>query len=111
MNGERVDTVVIGGGQAGLAVGCHLARHGRDCAIPDAQDRVSDSWRRRWDSLRLFTPSGLTRLPGMPFPGRGEHVATKDEMADYLAVHAARFALAVQLGVRVEAVTATASAT
>ena len=66
---ERMDTVVIGGGQAGLAVGYHLARQGRDFVILDAHARVGDAWRTRWEGLRLFTPGRLNSLPGMPFPG------------------------------------------
>ena len=63
LNTERIDTVVIGGGQAGLAAGYYLARQGRDFVILDAHDRVGDSWRKRWDSLRLFTPASFNRLP------------------------------------------------
>ena len=102
---EHVDTVVIGGGQAGLAAGYYLARQGRDFVILDAHGRIGDSWRKRWDSLRLFTPACFNGLPGLPFPARGDHFPTKDEMADYLEAYAARFALPVQLGVRVDALT------
>ncbi len=109
MNTERIDTVVIGGGQAGLAAGYYLARQGRDIStgsmhrfvILDAHDRVGESWRKRWDSLRLFTPASFNRLPGMPFPAHREHFPTKDEMADYLEAYAARLQLPVQLGVKV----------
>ena len=66
---EHVDTLVIGGGQAGLAVGYHLSQRGLPYAIVDANDRIGDAWRNRWDSLRLFTPKRLDALPGMPFPG------------------------------------------
>ena len=66
---ERVETVVVGGGQAGLAVGCHLAQRSLPFVILDANKRIGDSWRKRWDSLRLFTPAGYN-LPGMPFPVR-----------------------------------------
>ncbi len=102
---ERIDTVVIGGGQAGLAAGYYLARQGRDFVILDAHDRVGDSWRKRWDSLRLFTPASFNRLPSMPFPARTEPFPTKDEMGDYLEAYAARFELPIQLGVRVDEVT------
>ena len=54
---ERFDTVIVGVGQAGLAAGYHLARRGRAFVILDAGERVGDSWRNRWDSLRLFTPA------------------------------------------------------
>ena len=101
MKAERVETVVVGGGQAGLAVGYHLARRGLPFVILDAHDRVGDAWRNRWDSLRLFTPARLNGLPGMPFPGPRHSVPTKDEMADYLAAYAARFELPVRTSVRV----------
>ncbi len=65
---ERFETVIVGGGQAGLAIGYHLARRGRRFVILDANQRVGDAWRRRWDSLRLFTPARYDGLPGMPFP-------------------------------------------
>ena len=65
---ERLDTVVIGAGQAGLSVGYHLARQRRSFVILDANERVGDSWRHRWDSLRLFTAARLDGLPGMHFP-------------------------------------------
>jgi putative flavoprotein involved in K+ transport len=67
-HGEHVETVVIGAGQAGLAVGYHLARHRREFLILDGADRVGESWRRRWDSLRLFTPARYDGLPGLRFP-------------------------------------------
>lgn len=98
----EIETVIIGGGQAGLAAGYHLARHNREFVILDAAARTGDSWRNRWDSLRLFTPAGYSCLPGMPFPARREAFATKDEMADYLADYAARYRLPIEHGVRVE---------
>lgn len=101
---ESVDVVVIGGGQAGLAMGYYLARDKRDFVILDAGSRVGDAWRRRWDSLRLFTPAKYDGLPGMPFPGDGLRFPTKGEEADYLEVYATRFALPVRTGIRVERV-------
>jgi putative flavoprotein involved in K+ transport len=96
------DTIVIGGGQAGLAAGYHLARRGRTFAILDAHARVGDAWRQRWDSLVLFTPARQCGLPGMPFPARGDAFVTKDQMADFLEAYAQRFQLPVQTGVRVD---------
>ena len=95
-------TVVIGGGQAGLAVGYHLRRLGEEVLILDAGERVGDAWRRRWDSLRLFTPSQHDGLPGLPYPAAPGNFPTKDEMAGYLARYASQFALPVRCGVRVE---------
>lgn len=100
---DRVlDTVVIGGGQAGLAIGYHLMRQDRDFVILDAHDRVGDAWRMRWDSLRVFTPAKYDGLPGMPFPGDRLGFPSKDELADYLEAYAARFRLPVRTGVRVD---------
>jgi putative flavoprotein involved in K+ transport len=102
MGSQRLDTVVIGGGQAGLAVGYHLTRQDRDVVILDAGQRVGAAWRHRWDSLRLFTPARFNQLPGLPFPAPGGSFPTKDEMADYLEAYAGRFQLPVELGVVVD---------
>jgi putative flavoprotein involved in K+ transport len=99
---QYFDTAVIGGGQAGLAMGYFLARQGRDFAILDAGDRVGETWRNRWDSLKLFTPSFHNGLPGMPFPGPGSYFPTKDETADYLEAYARKFDLPIRLRRRVE---------
>jgi putative flavoprotein involved in K+ transport len=85
---EQVETIIIGAGQAGLSVGHHLARRGRQFLILEANERVGDSWRMRWDSLRLFTPARYDSLDGMPFPSAPGYFPTKDEMADYLASYA-----------------------
>jgi putative flavoprotein involved in K+ transport len=99
---ERFETVIIGGGQAGLAAGYHLARRGLPFVILDANERIGDSWRKRWDSLHLFSPARFSGLPGMPFPAPAHSYPTKDEVADYLEAYAARFELPVQTGVRVD---------
>src|SRR5947208_8424738 len=101
---ERVDTVIIGGGQAGLATGRELARRGGSFVILDASERIGDAWRTRWESLRLFTPAKYDGLPGWRFPAPGWSFPTKDEMADYLEAYAARFDLPVRTGVRVDRV-------
>jgi putative flavoprotein involved in K+ transport len=99
---EPIETVVIGGGQAGLSVGHHLARRGRRFLILDANQRVGDAWRRRWDSLRLFTPARYDALAALPFPAPAHSFPTKDQVADYLEAYAARFQLPVRTGVRVD---------
>jgi putative flavoprotein involved in K+ transport len=99
---HHFDTVVIGGGQAGLAMGYYLAREDRDFVILDAGDRVGETWRNRWDSLRLFTPAFHDGLPGMPFPAPASYFPTKDETADYLEAYAKKFALPVRFGRRVD---------
>jgi len=102
---ERVETVVIGGGQAGLAAGYHLARRGREFVILDSSTRVGDNWRCHWDSLRLFSPARAAALPGMRFPAPPSSYPTKDEMADFLEVYATTFDLPVRGGVRVTRLT------
>jgi putative flavoprotein involved in K+ transport len=99
---ERIETVVVGGGQAGLSVGYHLARRGLSFVILDANERIGDAWRARWDSLRLFTPARFNGLDGMPFPGPAHSFSTKDEVADYLEAYANRFGLPVRTRVRVK---------
>jgi len=99
---EHFDVIVIGGGQAGLSVGYHLARRGLRFVILDRCARIGDVWRSRWSSLRLFTPSQFNGLDGMPFPGPKHRFPTKDEFADYLEAYARRFELPVRTGVEVE---------
>jgi putative flavoprotein involved in K+ transport len=99
---EHLETVVIGGGQAGLSVGHHLARRRRPFVILDAHQRVGDAWRRRWDSLRLFTPARYDALAGLQFPAPAHSFPTKDQVADHLDAYAAQFQLPVRSGVRVD---------
>ena len=96
---ERFDTVIIGGGQAGLAVGYHLARRDRRFMILEAGDRVGDAWRRRWSGLRLFTRARYDGLPGLPFPPGVDDFPTKDEVAAYLETYADTMALPIRTGV------------
>src|SRR5262249_18604349 len=79
-----------------------LAQKGLPFVILDAQARVGDSWRQRWDSLRLFSPARYDGLDGMPFPAPPDSFPTKDEMGDYLEAYAQRFKLPVRNGVKVE---------
>ena len=99
---ESFEVVVIGGGQAGLSLGYHLAKRGFRFVILDASARVGDTWRSRWDSLRLFTPARYDSLDGMPFPAPPHSFPTKDGMADYLERYAKRFALPIRNAARVD---------
>jgi putative flavoprotein involved in K+ transport len=101
---ERFETVIVGGGQGGLATGYHLAREGRSFVILDAGERLGDPWRKRWDSLRLYSPAAYDGLPGMRFPKARASFPTTHEMADYLESYAARFELPVHSGTAVEAI-------
>ena len=105
MNANRFETIVIGGGQQGLTAGYYLSRHGRPFVILDANERIGDAWRKRWDSLRLFTPTNFSRLPGMKLPESAGSYPTKDAMADYLESYAQRFELPVRTGIEVDRLT------
>jgi putative flavoprotein involved in K+ transport len=99
---EYHDTIVIGGGQAGLTAGYYLSQQHQFFVILDANERIGDAWRKRWDSLRLFTPASLSRLPGVRLSVPRWSFPTKDELADYLEDYATQFQLPVQTGVRVD---------
>ena len=99
-----LDVLVIGAGQAGLAVGHHLAGRGLRFLLVDGAPEIGHSWRTRWDSLRLFTAAEYSGLPGMPFPAPPGTYPGKDQVADYLQAYAARFDLPVMLGTRVQQV-------
>ncbi len=102
---ESFETIVIGGGQAGLTAGYYLKQQGRPFVILDANERVGDAWRNRWDSLRLFTPATFSALPGLPIAAPAWSYPTKDELADYLEQYASHFELPVRSGVRVDGLT------
>ncbi len=93
-----LDVLVIGAGQAGLALGRQLQQRGLRFRLVDRHARVGDSWRQRFDSLTLFTPRSYSALPDMPMPGDPDGYPPKDEMAGYLEAYAARFNLPVALG-------------
>jgi putative flavoprotein involved in K+ transport len=97
MSRENAEVIVVGGGQAGLVAGYYLWRAGIAFLILDAEARVGDAWRRRWDSLELFTVGRYSSLPGLPFPGDPERFAGKDDVGDYLEEYARRFELPIRL--------------
>lgn len=98
---EHIETVIVGGGQAGLATAYHLQRRGRECVVLERNRRIGDGWRRQWDTLRLYSPARFDGLPGLPFPAEPWSFPGKDEVADYLESYAAHWALPVRLGVGV----------
>ena len=94
--GECVDVVVIGAGQAGLAVGHHLRDARSSFRILEAGESVGMAWRQRWDSLVLFTSRRFDALPGMAFPGDPDGYPTRDETVAYLESYAASFELPIE---------------
>jgi putative flavoprotein involved in K+ transport len=102
-----LDAVVIGGGQAGLAIAWHLKRQGLRFVVLEAESQLGHTWRQRWDSLKLFTPAQYDGLPGMPFPGPADTYPTKDPVADYLQTYVTAFDLPVRLNARVTSLTRT----
>ena len=99
---EDFKVIIIGAGQAGLSTGYFLSKLNIPFIILDANKRIGDSWRNRWDTLHLFTPAKFDGLPGMPFPASPNYFPTKDEMADYLENYAAHFNLPVRTGIKVD---------
>jgi putative flavoprotein involved in K+ transport len=95
---SQFEVVVVGGGQAGLAIGYHLSRQGRSFVILERERSVAPAWRDRWDSLTLFTPRRYDALPGRPFPGDPDGYPTRDEVVDYLQSYAAELRLPIRLG-------------
>jgi putative flavoprotein involved in K+ transport len=99
---EHFETVIIGGGQAGLSVGYHLAQREQSFVILEAHARIGDNWRERFDSLRLYSPAGYDGLPGWDVPLDRWTYPTKDQIADYLEAYAKRFELPVITGAGVD---------
>jgi putative flavoprotein involved in K+ transport len=103
---EHREVVVVGGGQAGLAIGYLLARQGRTFSILEAADTPAAAWRARWDSLRLFTPVRYDSLPGRAFPGDPDGYPGRDDVVGYLTDYARDFELPVELDSHVRAIRA-----
>jgi putative flavoprotein involved in K+ transport len=101
---DRVEVAVIGAGQAGLAMGCCLAKEGRKFTILEAADSIGAAWRTRWDSLVLFTPRRYDSLPGLQFPGDPDGYPGREEVIDYLESYASTFDLPLQLNSAVHSV-------
>jgi putative flavoprotein involved in K+ transport len=101
---KRHDVIVVGGGQAGLAIGYFLAQQGRDFTILEAATEPAAAWRERWDSLKLFTPARYNALPGRAFPGDPDRYPGRDDVVAYLSDYARDLDLPVELGRRVRAI-------
>src|SRR5918994_3264712 len=96
-SGEHFEVAVVGGGQAGLAMGYYLRQQGRRFVILERGDSIAPAWRERWDSLKLFTPRGYSSLPGHPFPGDPDGYPTRDEVTSYIERYADTFEQSIEL--------------
>ena len=103
----QVEVAVVGAGQAGLAIGHQLARQNRSFVIVDGADSIGSAWRRRWDSLVLFTPRRYSGLPGLAFPGDPDGYPGRDEVIAYLERYADTFGLPIRLDSPVRSLTST----
>ena len=106
-NAKRHDVVVVGGGQAGLAIGYFMAQRGRDFRILEAAPEPAAAWRQRWDSLKLFTPARYNALPALAFPGDPDRYPGRDEVVAYLTDYARHFDLPVELNSAVRSIRGT----
>lgn len=101
MNALTIDVLIIGAGQAGLALAKELSATELNYLLVDGNSRTGDSWRQRYDALTLFTPRAFSALPGLPLSGDQDGYATRDEFADYLETYAQHFQFPIRLGVKV----------
>jgi putative flavoprotein involved in K+ transport len=104
---ERVPTVIVGAGQAGLSTAYLLGLGGHPCVVLERHRRVGDQWRRRYDSLVLNNPARRAGLPGLRFPGPAAAYPTAGQLADYQEAYVARFGIRVECGVDVSSVVRT----
>lgn len=101
------DVLIIGGGQAGPAVGYFLRRSGLSFSILDGEDGPGGAWTHAWSSLTLFSPAQWSSLPGWPMPA-GDHVyPQREEVVAYLSQYEERYQLPVERPVQVTAVHST----
>src|SRR5918993_664468 len=90
---RRLEVAVVGGGQAGLAVGYFLAQQGRRFSILESAGQAGAAWKSRWDSLKLFTPVRYDSLPGLAFPGDPDSHPRREDVVAYLTDYARTFEL------------------
>ncbi|MEI4621637.1 NAD(P)-binding domain-containing protein [Bacillus pfraonensis] len=96
-----LDVIIVGAGQAGLAMGYYLQKGNYNFVLLDGEERTGDSWRKRYDSLQLFTPRAYSALPGMKLAGKQDGFPTKDEIANYLEAYTKQFSIPVRLNMNV----------
>jgi putative flavoprotein involved in K+ transport len=95
------DYIIVGAGQAGLSMAYQLTQANANFLILDSAEEIGESWLKRWDSLKLFTPTEFNHLPGMPFPAAKGHYPDKYDVANYFKSYVEKFKLPVKLGEKV----------
>ena len=100
-----IDTLVVGAGQAGVAMSEHLTKHSIPHLVLE-KNRIAEAWRSgRWDSLVANGPAWHDRFPGMEFPGADpDSFVTKEDIAAYFEAYAQKFEAPVRTGVEVKRV-------
>lgn len=100
-----LDFIVVGAAQAGLSMAYYLKKLNKDFLLVDKEASIGASWRNRWDSLTLFTPSEFNNLPGLAFPGPKGHYPSKDEVAEYFQDYVAEYDFPVQFNTLIDKIT------
>jgi putative flavoprotein involved in K+ transport len=102
----QIDTVIVGGGQAGLAVSYYLSRQNRPHMVLEQAEKPANAWRNhRWDSFTLNTPNWQSGLPGAAVPGSNpDSFISREEIVAYFENYVSRFRLPVSHGVHVQAI-------
>ncbi len=104
---EHVDTIIVGGGQAGLSTSYYLKKQGREHVILEQAQQAAKVWRNRWDSFTLNTPNWMTRLPGAEYQGNDpDGFMPRDEIVAYFDAYIERFELPIRYGIQVTSVEA-----
>ncbi|NBI28100.1 flavin-containing monooxygenase [Chengkuizengella marina] len=102
---HKLDVIVIGAGQAGLAVGYYLKQSNLSFLLLDQSAQIGETWVKRYDSLILFSPRKYSSLPGFQFPGEPNGYPNKNETANYLKQYQKKFSIPVELNTQVTYIT------
>ncbi len=102
---NHIDTIIVGGGQAGLSTSYYLKKQDREHIIFEKADHAAQVWRNRWDSFTLITPNWMTRLPGAPYSGDNpDGFMGKKDVIDYFEDYITKFHLPIRFGITVKSV-------
>jgi putative flavoprotein involved in K+ transport len=102
---EQINTIIVGGGQAGLATSYHLKQKDIEHVILEQSDRAASAWRARWDSFTFITPNWMVRLPGAEYQGNEpDGFMVRDKVINYFEEYIERFELPIHYGVQVTSI-------